>query len=84
MQKTSTSKNADKIIINLTHSLELRMYNEDLTLKTCVSDAWEKAQVKQNGKTQSVNTTKDEKGVFIIYQATPNAGAIEISKATTL
>lgn len=37
-------------------------------------------QVKQNEKARNVTTGKDEKGAFIIYQAAPNSGLIEVSE----
>jgi hypothetical protein len=76
----SNTKNGDKIIIKLTHNLDSKIYDNELTLKTYISGEWNTAQIKQDGKTQTVKANKDEKGNFILYEAKPNAGAIEISK----
>ena len=78
--KLGTSKKGDRIIINLTHSLDKIIYNAELTLKTYVPANWNKAKTNQDGKIKTATTSKDNKGNFIIYEATPNAGAIEISK----
>jgi phosphatidate phosphatase APP1 len=77
----SNTKNEDKIIIKLAHNLDSKIYDSKLTLKTYISNDWNTAQVKQDGKTQTVKANKDGKGNFILYEAKPNAGAIEISKS---
>ncbi len=80
--EVNNSKEGENILINLSHSLDPKLYDHELTLKTYVSDDWENAQVVQNGNTQNINIQKDEKGNFILYQAIPNSGQIEISKGT--
>lgn len=77
--KVNNQKN--KILVNLNHSLDQKMYDEPLTLKTYVSKNWKKVLVKQNDKKQSVSSAKDSNGTYILYQAFPNKGAIEISKS---
>lgn len=69
----------ERIIINLSHNLDPKLYDQDLTLKTYVFNDWDVAQVTQDGKKQDVRIKKDDKGSFILYQALPNSGAIEIS-----
>ena len=78
--KLASSRNADAINISLTHSLDTNMYQQDLTLKTYVPREWAAVQVKQDGKTQDLKPGKDEKGHFIVYEAYPNKGDIEISR----
>ncbi len=80
--EVKNSKEGENILINLSHSLDPKLYDHELTLKTYVSDDWENAQVVQNGNNQNINIQKDEKGNFILYQAIPNSGQIEISKGT--
>jgi peptidoglycan/xylan/chitin deacetylase (PgdA/CDA1 family) len=80
--KLSNTKNGDKIMINLAHNLDSKIYDNELTLKTYVSTEWKTAQVRQDGKIQTVKLNKDGKGNFILYEAKPNMGAIEISKAS--
>lgn len=78
--KLNTSKDSNKIFINITHNLDPKMYNEPLTLKTYISNGWTSAQVRQNEKVRNVTAGKDENCTFIIYQAAPNSGLIEISE----
>jgi peptidoglycan/xylan/chitin deacetylase (PgdA/CDA1 family) len=80
--KLSNTKNGDKIMINLAHNLDSKIYDNELTLKTYISTEWKTAQVKQDGKIQTVKLNKDGKGNFILYEAKPNMGTIEISKAS--
>lgn len=75
--KNSISDN--KITINLSHTLDPDLYDQDLTLKTYVHNDWNAVHVEQDGKMQNVQTYTDEAGRFIMYQAVPNAGPVEIS-----
>jgi len=79
--KVKVDHKKNKILINLTHSLDPGMYDMPLTLKTYVSPNWKNVLVKQKTKQQRVQTQKDADGIYILYQAIPNNGAIEISKS---
>jgi hypothetical protein len=74
------SGNGARITINLTHTLDKDLYNQDLTLKTYVSDDWNAAHIEQDGQSQNVQANTDDSGKFIMYQASPNKGPIVISK----
>lgn len=76
--KANDEKN--KISVHLTHSLDPKMYDQPLTLKTYVSPDWKNVSVKQNDRKQKVSSAKDSKGTYILYRAFPNKGSIEISK----
>lgn len=75
-----TNNEKDKIIVNLTHSLDPKIYDRPLTLKTYVSPDWKNVSVEQDGKKQRVSSAKDSNGRYILYHALPNKGSIEISK----
>jgi peptidoglycan/xylan/chitin deacetylase (PgdA/CDA1 family) len=77
--KANDEKN--KIIVSLTHSLDPEMYDLPLTLKTYILPGWKNVWVKQNDKKQNVSSAKDAGGTYILYQASPNKGSIEISKS---
>jgi hypothetical protein len=77
--KANNEKN--KITVKLSHSLDPKMYDLPMTLKTYVSSQWKNVLVKQNGKQQKVFPTKDSNGMYILYQAFPNKGSIEISES---
>lgn len=76
-----TFENGEKITINLSHSLDKTMYDIPLTLKTYVSSKWKEVQVKQGSENKRFRPQEDENGSFVLYQANPNAGDIEISGA---
>jgi len=79
--KVKVDHQKNRILITLTHSLDPIMYDVPLTLKTYVSPNWKNVLVKQKAKQQRVQTEKDANGIYILYQAIPNKGAIEISKS---
>jgi hypothetical protein len=68
-----------KIVVSLKHSLDKVLYNFPLTLKTYVDPDWKNVMIKQGEKTVTIVPASDEKGIFVLYQATPNAEDIEIS-----
>jgi hypothetical protein len=55
------------------------MYDLPLTLKTYVRKSWKEVLVKQGENSEKIKTAKDEKGTYVMYQASPNKSAIEIS-----
>jgi peptidoglycan/xylan/chitin deacetylase (PgdA/CDA1 family) len=73
--KLQNSEKNGKIVVTLTHSLNKNMYNIPLTLKTYVLPNWKKVKVKQGKHSQQPETTKDDKGTYVLYQAYPNEGA---------
>lgn len=81
MHSTVKSDNkSGKILISLTHSLDKSMYDLPLTLKTYVSSDWKAVQVKQGDESRILQPEKDEKGKFVIYQAFPNSGSVELAE----
>lgn len=75
----SSEKKNGHIIVHLQHSLDANTYDVPLTLKTYVPEEWKKVQVNQDDYKQQFETQKDEKGNYILYQANPNKGTIELS-----
>lgn len=70
----------NKITVKLTESLDKKMYNEPLTLKTYVPTGWNKVEVRTPGSSKEFQTQKDQNGTFVLYQALPDGGNIEIIK----
>jgi peptidoglycan/xylan/chitin deacetylase (PgdA/CDA1 family) len=64
------------LTVTLTHTLDPKLYNLPLTVKTYVPKGWKKVSVTQNNKTSSVNSAKDAIGNSVIYEAIPNQGNI--------
>jgi peptidoglycan/xylan/chitin deacetylase (PgdA/CDA1 family) len=69
-----------KIIVKLNHSLDKTMYELPLTLKTYVSQKCKKVMVKQGTESKTVLTQQDLQGNYVLYQAFPNAGNIELNE----
>lgn len=81
MDSKIDSKNEDnKITINVTNSLDKNLYDEPVTLKTYVPENWKNVFVNKQNRKEKVASQKDDKGVFVLYQAIPNKGKIEITK----
>ncbi|MEO6904896.1 MAG: polysaccharide deacetylase family protein [Ginsengibacter sp.] len=79
--KVNVEHEKDKVLITLTHSLDPKMYDLPLTLKTYVSPGWKSVLVKQKDNKVQLKTEKDGNGFYILYQAIPNNGTLEISKS---
>ncbi|MDO9554767.1 polysaccharide deacetylase family protein [Rhodonellum sp.] len=76
--KVTVTPGQDEIQVELTHDLG-ELYDFPLTLKTYVSEDWEKTQVKQGNDVQELNVLKDKNGSYILYQAFVNKDKILIS-----
>ena len=75
----NSSEDNGKIVVTLTHTLDKSMYNIPLTLKSYVRADWKEAVVKQGDEVKSHPTRQDGTGTYVLYQAVPNGGNIEIS-----
>lgn len=78
--KVQANKKDNQIIVSLTHSLDPKVYNESLTLKTYVPSHWKKVLVKQQTTEQHIQPRQDENGIYILYQGSPDNSDIELSK----
>lgn len=68
-----------RIIINLSHDLDSKLFNSPLTLKTKVPEAWTRTIVLQNG-VNKIAKVKSENGIhYAYYDAVPNSGNITLS-----
>ena len=74
------NKSNKKITVHLTHSLDKHIYNMPLTLKTYVPAGWKKVKVIQDGQQQHVQSKSDKKGNYILYEAMPDKGEINLSQ----
>jgi len=75
-----SSETKRKITVTLTHSLDKSIYDLPLTLKTVVQPQWKEVTVKQGSNVKRIKTHQDAKVTYVLYQALPNAGNIEITK----
>lgn len=76
--KVTLSSKSEKIVLNLTHSLDKDLYVLPLTLKTYVPSDWKDVTVKQGDTEEKLKIATDEKGPYVLYRATPNAGEISL------
>lgn len=79
MAATIESQNAsNKITIILKHTLNPSLYNYPLTLRTNVPSGWKSVKVTQADKVAKYQVKKDNNNSYILYDAIPNAGPIEL------
>ena len=78
--KIDSKNDNNKITIKLTNSLDKILYDEPVTLKTYLPESWKNVLVKTQNAEKKIASQKDDKGVFVLYQAVPNKGSIEITK----
>jgi peptidoglycan/xylan/chitin deacetylase (PgdA/CDA1 family) len=75
----STDKKNDHIVVHLRQTLDSRVYNVLLTLKTHVPDTWKHVEVKQGNVKEIFNVQIDAEGNYVLYRANPGKGPIELS-----
>ena len=78
--KGSSSLKGDKINVTLTLSLDKKLYNLPLTLKTYVDPKWEEAKIKQGKSVTKIKVQREGLTAFVSYRANPTKGAITISE----
>jgi peptidoglycan/xylan/chitin deacetylase (PgdA/CDA1 family) len=64
------------LTVTLTNSLDPKLYNFPLTVKTYVPHGWKKVIVTQNHETSTMSSFKDAVGNCVIYEAIPNQGSV--------
>jgi len=75
----NTSEKEGKISVSLNHSLDKKIYDLPLTLKTYVPETWTKVTVIQGINTKTMDVQHDEKGAYVLYQAEPNNADLLLS-----
>jgi peptidoglycan/xylan/chitin deacetylase (PgdA/CDA1 family) len=67
-------RSGDNIVVELTHKLDKKMYDLPLTLKTYVPSTWARVRVKQGKNEQTLSSSNDDQGTFVLYRMQPNMG----------
>ena len=75
----SVREKSGNIIVNLTNSLDKTLYDLPLTLITYVPSRWKEVRVKQGDKIMHALPLRDTLGNYVLYQAYPDSGEIELS-----
>jgi peptidoglycan/xylan/chitin deacetylase (PgdA/CDA1 family) len=74
--KVDSKTEGNKIVVELTHTLDKTMYNHPLTLRTKVPSSWKKARIKQGAEDEEVAV----KNGFVLYNLLPNKGIAVIEE----
>jgi hypothetical protein len=78
--KVSSSQKGRNINVTLAHSLDRKLYDLPLTLKTYVDPDWEEAKVEQGKSVVKVKVQREGPSTFVTYQAMPGKESITISQ----
>jgi peptidoglycan/xylan/chitin deacetylase (PgdA/CDA1 family) len=78
--KVDSKMENNEITVRLSQSLDNKMYDEPLTLKTFVPSDWKKVEIKRRDGKRELQTQKDQNGNFVLYPAVPVGETIEIIK----
>ena len=82
--EVSYSQENGNINVTLVHSLDKKLYDLPLTLKTHVEPSWEEAKIVQGKSVANVEVLREGASTFVIYQAMPGEESITISRAKLL
>lgn len=77
--RVETSRENDRILVDLGHRLDPDAYNHPLSLKTIIPGHWENIHVSQGGLSLEYETGSGPSGKFITYLARPNREPVIIS-----
>ncbi|WP_152393369.1 S-layer homology domain-containing protein [Paenibacillus guangzhouensis] len=75
--------NSLSIKLKLTGTLDSKVYDEPLTLRTQVPADWSRVTVTQGGKSTTAQPVREGEGYFVYYEAVPGANAIALAKKTS-
>lgn len=76
--KVNFHEKNDKIIVTLKHSLDKKLYDLPLTLKTYVNPDWKEVSIKQGKSITNTEVKREGNTCFVLYQAMPGKGNIEL------
>jgi len=75
----TTDSTSSRIVISLTHNLDVRIFNYPLTLKTRVPASWTTVSVTQGTTVVTVKPIIESGLSYVIYDALPNAGPVVLT-----
>lgn len=68
-----------EIVVSVKHNLDDTIYDQPLTLKANVPNAFQKVRVTQMGDVQDISTIKEGENRIILCNIKPNAGEIKVT-----
>lgn len=77
--KVDAKEREGEIAVALAHSLDKKLYDYPLTLKTYVPEDWNAVKVTQGERQVSVSPATDADGNFILYEAIPGSEEVTLS-----
>lgn len=77
----TTRQSGDAIDVEVSHSLDPKLYNLPLTARTTVPAAWTTAQVRQGRESTTVPVHRDGPGAYVMYRVVPNGGTVRVERA---
>jgi len=79
--KVATKQSGDVIEVNVTHSLDPKLYNLPLTARTIVPAQWTSVRVRQGRTDATVPVQRDSTSSYVMFRITPNGGAARLERA---
>jgi peptidoglycan/xylan/chitin deacetylase (PgdA/CDA1 family) len=76
-----TVQSGQTIEVTVTHPLDPKKYDLDLTARTTVPAGWKTVDVRQGPRSQKVTVVESPAGNYVQYRITPNSGAARIEPA---
>lgn len=79
--KVTTKQSGDAIDVTVSHSLDPKLYNLPLTVRTTVPAQWTSVRVRQARADATVPVQRDASSSFVLFRITPNGGAARLERA---
>jgi len=75
-----TRNDADAVRLSLSDDMDDRLFDVPLTIKVRVPDAWAGVAATQGGKAVKARLVEHEGGKFVLVQAVPDRGEVDVSR----
>ncbi|MGH9719526.1 MAG: polysaccharide deacetylase family protein [Bryobacteraceae bacterium] len=80
MKSTVVTKQAGGALeVNVTHSLDPKLYDVPLTVRTPAPSNWKAARFRQGRDSRAIPVHRDGNGAYVMYRVAPNAGVARLS-----
>lgn len=70
----------EAIAVNITSSLDAKVYDVPMTVKTYVPRGWKSASISKGDSTENLEIQKDEKGSFVLYSMKLGEGEVVLKE----
>jgi peptidoglycan/xylan/chitin deacetylase (PgdA/CDA1 family) len=76
--RVTTRQAGNAIEVTVSHSLDPKLYDLQLTAKTTVPEEWSVVRVRQGDTTSTVPVQRDRDGSYVMYRIIPNGATLTI------